>query len=165
MTKRSLIIGLVVIGAIATVGCFGKFKNMPDRMFSKFDEDKDGFVDKTEYFAISESRFKRNDDNDDNKVSMKESKDNFIAKRFPEKMDKWFNESDLDHDGFVSHMEMRKKSKNEFFAQDVNTDGKLSKKEMKDYKTSQRFKSADTNNDGSISKEEFANIKSPFRKK
>lgn len=167
MTKKSLIIGLVAISIMATVSCSGKYrgyKNMSKTMFNKFDEDKDGFVDKTEYFAISENRFKRSDDNDDNKVSLEESKDTFIAKRFPEKIAKSFNESDSNNDGFITHMEMKEKSKNDFFAQDANSDGKLSKKEMKDYRTNKRFSLADTNNDGSISKEEFTNIKSPFRK-
>lgn len=84
---------------IGVTGCSGKFRNgnFVDKMFSKFDEDKDGFVDKTEYFAISTSRFERSDDNNDGKVSKKESLDTFIAKRFPSKVKKWFKNSDSDN--------------------------------------------------------------------
>lgn len=167
MKKRNLVIGLVVTAiVVSSTGCVGKFGkgNFANKMFSKFDDNKDGFVDKTEYFAISTSRFKRADNNGDKKVSKEESKDTFIAKRFPSKIEKWFTRNDIDKDGFISYDEMREDSRKEFLAQDINNDSKLSQSEMNKYRNDKRFKSIDTNNDGSISKEEYSNIKSLFSK-
>ncbi|MEA1880483.1 MAG: hypothetical protein U9N11_07560 [Campylobacterota bacterium] len=131
---KKIIIGTVAVIGLAFVvnGC--SKGNMGDRMFSKFDSDSDGFVDKTEYFAISSARFERADDNNDEKVTQKEINDTFIAKKFPKKVATWLKESDLDGDNTVNYMEMRKKSKGEFDAQDTNKDGKLSLVEMKEYR-------------------------------
>ncbi len=167
MKKRNLVIGLVVTAIVlSSTGCAGKFGkgNFADKMFSKFDDDKDGFVDKTEFFAISTSRFKRTDDNGDSKISKKESQETFIAKRFPSKIKKWFIRNDTNKDGFISSDEMREDSRKEFLAQDINNDSKLSQTEMTKYRNDQRFKSIDTNNDGSISKKEYSNTKTPFSK-
>lgn len=141
MKKRYLVIGFVAISVVLGVtACGGKARHahFGDKMFSKFDTDKDGFVDKTEYFAISTGRFERADDNKDGKVSKKESTETFIAKRFPSKIEQWLKESDLDKDGFISNMEMREKSKAEFLKQDTNSDSKLSKEEMSSYRKSLR---------------------------
>lgn len=141
MKKQYVLTGLIGIGLLLGVtGCIGKFNSayFGEKMFSKFDSDKDGYVDKTEYFAISTSRFERADENNDKKVSTKESKNTFIAKRFPKKIEQWFSKSDLDKDGFISYMEMRKNSKIEFFAQDINQDTKLSKEEMSTYRHKRR---------------------------
>lgn len=131
---KKLIIGTLVIAGIALVVSGCSKGNMGDKMFSKFDSDSDGFVDKTEYFSMSSGRFDRADTNDDKKVTIEELKDTFIAKRFPKRVDIWFEKSDLDGDNTVSYMEMRKKSKSEFDAQDTNEDGKLSLVEMKGYR-------------------------------
>lgn len=165
MKKSTLVLGLVSMGILLGVsGCAGKFGhgNYENKMFSKYDKNQDGFVDKNEYFAVSSSRFERADTNNDGKVSKEEAQNTFIAKIFPEKIETWFNETDLNKDGYISYKEMKQKSKNEFLAQDINNDGKLSKEEMNQYKSTQRFKSMDTNNDGLISSEEFSNMKSPF---
>lgn len=141
MKKSNIAFGLITVALVfAVASCDGR----PDRsdfgnkMFSKFDTDNDNFVDKTEYFAISTGRFERADDNKDDKVSQKESKNTFIAKKFPSKAEQWFNDSDINKDGYISNMEMREKSKAEFFKQDTNSNGKLSKDEMHTYRKSMR---------------------------
>ena len=163
MKKRNVLSGLVVIAVVLTsTGCAGKFGHakFEDKMFSKFDEDKDGSVDKTEYLEVSSTRFERADDNGDSKVSKEESENTFIAKRFPSKMQKWFYANDINKDGYISTDEMKKSSKEEFLLQDTNGDSKLSKGEMSEYRKSERFKSIDRDNDGSISKDEYSKSKS-----
>lgn len=168
MKMKNLILSSLTIGAVLlSTGCMGKYNHgdFGNKMFTKYDDDKNGYVDKTEYFLVSQSRFERADENDDKKVSKEESKETFIGKYFPEKIAKWFKQSDLDSNNYVSYEEMRKKSKKEFFEQDTNIDSKLTKKEMRIYISTQRFNEIDKNKDGSISQQEYLNIKSPFTKK
>lgn len=165
MKKENIIIGCVTIILLTGVtGCAGKFgsKSFQDKMFSYYDENNDGFVDKMEYFSISNSRFEKIDDNEDGKVTEEEAKKTFIAKRFPSKIKQWFLKSDINKDGIISSYEMKKDSKKEFLAQDINNDSKLSKNEMSEYRKNKRFQSMDLNGDGSISKDEFSNLQSSF---
>ena len=167
MKKRNLVIDSIVIAsALFSTGCAGKFSpnKMGDKMFSKYDTNEDGFVNKKEHLEIALNRFDRADDNEDKKVTNDEIKDTRFGKIFPSLIENYFKKNDLDNDGVVIKAEIISNSKNEFIKSDINRDSKLSKDEMKEYRVNSRFESIDTNKDGLISKDEYKQQKSPFGK-
>ncbi len=151
---------------ISLTACSGSQprKHNPNAMFEKFDEDRDGFVDYAEYSAVNYARLIRADKDEDDRVSIQESEQTFIGKRFPNKMKQWFKSTDLDNNSFISKLEMDEKSKKDFLKKDVNKDKLLTKVEMRDYRNAQKFNYIDANKDGTISKQEYLKMKAPFSK-
>jgi len=167
MKKRNLVLGtLIITSALFSTGCAGKFSpsKMGDKMFSKYDTNKDGFVNKKEHLEIALNRFNRADDNEDAQVTKEEITNTRFGKIFPDMVENFFKKYDLDKNGVVSKAEIISNAKDEFIKSDKNKDNKLSKNEMKEYRVDSRFESIDINNDGLISKDEYKKQKSPFGK-
>lgn len=163
MKITTMLIGaLAISGLFLATGC--SKEDFGSRMFSKFDTNGDNFVSKPEYINVSTSRFEKVDDNNDNKVTLKEAMENRFAKKMPEIIKSIFNKYDTNQDGIVEKNEMLQISEKEFITIDTNKDSKLSQDEMKIYRKNQIFEKIDTNNDNMISKEEFQNSKSPFQR-
>lgn len=167
MKTRNLVIATLVLASVAlTTGCGGKYAhgNFGNKIFSKYDRNEDGYINKKEHLSIAMKRFERADDNEDGKVTREELKDNRFTKRFPNLVDNYFAQNDLDNNGSVTKAEIIASTKKEFKLSDTNNDNKLSKNEMKDYRVDSRFRSVDTNKDGVISTDEYKKQKSPFNK-
>lgn len=99
MKKRNLVLGtLIIASALFSTGCTGKLTpcKMGDKMFSKYDTNKDGFVNKKE---ITNTRF---------------------GKIFPDMVENFFKKYDLDKNGVVSKAEIISNAKDEFIKSDKN---------------------------------------------
>jgi len=167
MKKRNLVLGTLVIAtALFSTGCAGKFSkgDFGNKMFSKYDTNEDGFLNKKEHLEIALNRFNRADDNEDAQLTKEEITDTRFGKIFPGIIENFFKKNDLDKNGVVTKAEIISNSKDEFIKSDINNDSKLSIDEMKEYRINSRFESIDTNKDGLISKDEYKQQKSPFGK-
>ena len=167
MKKRDLVTGALVIATVlGSIGCAGKFSHnkIKDKMFLKYDTNKDGYVNKKEHLEIAINRFYKADNNEDGKVTKVEIEYTRFGKIFPSMVENFFKKNDLDKDGVVTKTEIISNSKEEFMKSDINYDNKLSKNEMKEYRINSKFESMDENKDGLISKDEYKKQKSTFDK-
>jgi len=96
------------------------------KIFTKCDDNKDGFLNKTEYLKMSTKRFNRMDKNQDKMVTFKELSTTFLAKVMPMIATSWFERNDVNKDTIVTLKEMEQMSDKKFVVVDDNKDGKLS---------------------------------------
>src|SRR5437868_4619686 len=67
----------------------------------RYDTNKDGFVDRAEWNAGQEARFKQLDTDNDGKLSKDELMANIRSDRALARQEAFFRRMDTDHDGFV----------------------------------------------------------------
>jgi hypothetical protein len=111
-------------------------KKFGSKIFIKCDSDKDGTLNKKEYFNMSDKRFKRMDTNKNKKVSLKELKETQLAKIMPILAFDWFNRHDLDKNGIVLYSEMKNVSDTKFASMDKDNSKKLSSYEWQNFNPS-----------------------------
>ena len=135
-TRKFIIATIIITSVVLATGCAGKFKHekFSNKIFSKYDENGDGYISKKEHLDIALERFERSDKNDDGKVSKEELKELRIAKKMPNFVDAYFKNNDHNSDGLVSKYEIFQQAKIDFMKSDKNEDNKLTKSEIQDFK-------------------------------
>jgi len=105
----------------------------------RYDTNKDGFVDRAEWTAGQEARFKQLDTDKDGKLS----KDELFARTRPapgsalpsdrqlERQDAFFRLLDRDKDGFVSKAEFMAQADRNFARCDLDKDGRINTAECR----------------------------------
>ena len=98
----------------------------------RYDTNKDGVVDKAEWNAGQEARFKRLDTNNDGKLSQEElfartpaiGNSVLPTDRQAQRQSGYFQRMDSDRDGFISQAEFMAQGDRNFARCDVNKDGR-----------------------------------------
>jgi len=118
----------------AKKGRHGHRGKMIDRIFSEFDTNGDGSVERAEFDKVRDERFAAVDANKDGKIDRdefrqhrREMRQEWRAKR----MDWMTKRLDTDKDGSVSEDEFLAGPKKRFEKLDTNSDGKIDSAEMK----------------------------------
>jgi len=97
----------------------------------RYDTNKDGFVDRTEWNAGQEARFRQLDTNNDGKLT----KDELLAQtrndRQAERQEALFRRMDRDRDGVVSKAEFMALADRNFARCDADRDGKINAAECR----------------------------------
>ena len=111
----------------------------PNAGVMRYDTNKDGFVDRAEWNAGQEARFRELDTNNDGKLS----KDEMFARtpsaagnvlpsdRQLERQDAFFRRVDRDRDGFVSKAEFMAQTDRNFARCDADKDGRINTAECR----------------------------------
>ena len=103
---------------------------MVEKMFERFDVDKDGAVTTAEFLAVAAAPFDKIDANHDGVLDKTEI-ETWIGRRAPEEAMKHFLAMhDLDGDGKVTKAEFEKPMKKRFALYDRNDDGKVTRDEI-----------------------------------
>jgi hypothetical protein len=99
----------------------------------RYDTNKDGFVDRAEWNAGQEARFKELDANRDGKLSKEEmfSQSRSTSDRALERQDAFFRRVDRDRDGFVSREEFMAQADRNFARCDLDKDGRINTAECR----------------------------------
>ncbi len=108
----------------------------PDRQNSgimRYDTNNDGFVDRAEWNAGQEARFKELDTNHDGKLTKEElfAQSRSTSDRTLERQDAFFRRMDRDHDGFVSQDEFMAQAARNFARCDLDKDGRTNTAECR----------------------------------
>ena len=140
-TLTKILIGAGALAVAATgaayargpMGCDGPGMGggrMMQRMFERFDENKDGVVSLEEVLKTADARFDQIDA-DKNGVVDKTEIDGFFAKFAPPQAAQHFlARHDLDGDGKVTKAEFENPMKKRFALFDRNDDGKVTREEL-----------------------------------
>jgi Ca2+-binding EF-hand superfamily protein len=103
----------------------------PNAGIMRYDTNKDGFVDRSEWQAGQEARFRQLDANNDGKLS----KDELIADtrndRQAERQEAFFRRMDRDRDGVVSKAEFMAQADRNFARCDTDKDGRTNTAECR----------------------------------
>ena len=111
----------------------------PNAGLMRYDTNKDGFVDRAEWTAGQEARFKQLDTDKDGKLS----KDELFARspsapgsvlpsdRQLERQEAFFRRMDRDRDGFVSKAEFMAQAERNFARCDLDRDGRINTAECR----------------------------------
>jgi len=98
----------------------------------RYDANKDGVVDRAEWDAGQEARFRQLDANNDGKLSKDEM---FAGRRADdrqlERQDRLFRRMDRDRDGFVSKAEFMAQADRNFTRCDLDKDGRITTAECR----------------------------------
>jgi hypothetical protein len=99
----------------------------------RYDTNKDGFVDRAEWDAGQEARFKELDTNHDGKLTKEElfAQSRSTSDRALERQDAFFRRMDRDHDGFVSKDEFMAQAARNFARCDLDKDGRTNTAECR----------------------------------
>jgi len=97
----------------------------------RYDTNNDGFVDRAEWNAGQEARFKQLDTNNDGKLSKEELAGGTRSDRQAERQDAFFRRMDRDHDGFVSKAEFMAQADRNFARCDLDKDGRINTAECR----------------------------------
>ena len=145
MTKKVLPLILILLAAAPALAAPGD-ETAPPRParpsnsgMMRYDTNKDGFVDRAEWTAGQEARFKQLDTDKDGKLS----KDEVFARTPPapgsvlpsdrqlERQDAFFRRMDSDRDGFVSKAEFMAQADRNFARCDADKDGRTNSAECR----------------------------------
>jgi len=145
MTKKVLPLILILLAAAPALAAPGD-ETTPSRParpstsgMMRYDTNKDGFVDRTEWTAGQEARFKQLDTDKDGKLT----KDEMFARtpsaagnvlpsdRQLERQEAFFRRVDRDHDGFVSKAEFMAQADRNFARCDSDKDGRINTAECR----------------------------------
>ena len=91
----------------------------------RYDTNKDGVVDRAEWDAGQDARFRQLDTNNDGKLSREELAGPTRNDRQAERQERLFNRMDRDRDGFVSRAEFMNMADRNFERCDVDKDGRI----------------------------------------
>jgi hypothetical protein len=99
----------------------------------RYDTNKDGFVDRAEWDAGQDARFKQLDANHDGKLTKEElfSQSRATSDRALERQEAFFRRMDRDHDGFVSRDEFMAQAARNFTRCDLDKDGRTNTAECR----------------------------------
>jgi hypothetical protein len=99
----------------------------------RYDTNKDGFVDRTEWDAGQQARFKELDANHDGKLTKEElfAQSRSTSDRALERQEAFFRRMDRDHDGFVSQDEFMAQAARNFARCDIDKDGRTNTAECR----------------------------------
>jgi len=99
----------------------------------RYDTNKDGFVDRAEWDAGQEARFKELDANHDGKLTKEElfAQSRSTSDRAVERQEAFFRRMDRDHDGFVSKDEFMAQAARNFTRCDADKDGRTNTAECR----------------------------------
>jgi Ca2+-binding EF-hand superfamily protein len=99
----------------------------------RYDTNNDGFVDRTEWDAGQEARFKQLDANHDGKLTKEElfSQSRAASDRALERQEAFFRRLDRDHDGVVSRDEFMAQAAKNFTRCDLDKDGRTNTAECR----------------------------------
>src|SRR6266481_5335229 len=128
--------------ALAAPGDTAPAEAKPDRPVTgmmRYDTNKDGFVDRAEWNAGQEARFKELDTNKDGKLSQDElfartpaAPGNVLpSDRQFERQTAYFQRIDTDKDGFVSKAEFMAQADRNFARCDLDKDGRINTAECR----------------------------------
>ena len=145
MIKKHLPLVLFLLAAAPALAAPGeepanpRAARSPNSGVMRYDTNKDGFVDRTEWTAGQEARFKQLDTDKDGKLS----KDELFARspsapgnvlpsdRQLERQDAFFRRVDTDKDGFVSKAEFMAQADRNFARCDLDRDGRINTTECR----------------------------------
>jgi len=145
MTKKVLPLILILFAAAPAFAAPGDETTTPrparpsNSGVMRYDTNKDGFVDRTEWAAGQEARFKQLDTDKDGKLT----KDEMFARtpsaagnvlpsdRQLERQEAFFRRVDRDHDGFVSKAEFMAQAERNFARCDSDKDGRINTAECR----------------------------------
>src|SRR3954468_15196162 len=96
-----------------------------------YDTNKDGFVDRSEWDAGQEARFRQLDTNSDGKLTKEELAGNTRNDRQAERQEAFFRRMDRDRDGFVSKAEFMAQADRNFMRCDADRDGRINAAECR----------------------------------
>jgi hypothetical protein len=97
----------------------------------RYDTNKDGFVDRGEWDAGQEARFRQLDTNNDGKLTQEELTAHTRNDRQAERQEALFRRLDRDRDGFVSKAEFMAQADRNFMRCDADRDGKINAAECR----------------------------------
>jgi Ca2+-binding EF-hand superfamily protein len=105
----------------------------PTSGIMRYDTNKDGFVDRAEWDAGQEARFKELDTNHDGKLTKEElfAQSRSTSDRALERQEAFFRRMDRDHDGFVSKDEFMAQAARNFARCDLDKDGRTNTAECR----------------------------------
>ena len=145
MTKKVLPLILILFAAAPAFAAPGDETTTPrparpsNSGVMRYDTNKDGFVDRTEWTAGQEARFKQLDTDKDSKLS----KDELFSRapqtqgtvlpndRAHERQDAFFHRMDSDRDGTISKAEFMAQADRNFMRCDADRDGKINAAECR----------------------------------
>lgn len=110
-------------------GQMGSRTNMHEKIFEKFDSNKDGTITKAEIDAVRKSEIAKNDANKDGKLSLNEFETLWTG-LMRERMVDHFQRLDNDGDAVLSEDEIAKPLDRMLSHMDRNNDGSLDKNEL-----------------------------------
>ena len=99
----------------------------------RYDTNKDGFVDRAEWNAGQEARFKQLDTDKDGKLTKEElfAQSRSTSDRALERQEAFFRRMDTDQDGFVSKAEFMAQADRNFARCDLDKDGRINTAECR----------------------------------
>ncbi len=139
MTQKSLpLMILLLLAASPALAAPGPTTDAPrpGRQTSgimRYDTNKDGFVDRAEWDAGQEARFKELDANHDGKLTKEElfAQSRSTSDRGTERQEAFFRRMDRDHDGVVSKDEFMAQAARNFARCDLDKDGRTNTAECR----------------------------------
>jgi hypothetical protein len=140
MTQKSLpltvLLLLAAAPALAAPGSTTTDTPRPARQtgIMRCDTNKDGFVDRAEWDAGQDARFKELDANHDGKLTKEElfaQSRATTSDRALERQEAFFRRMDRDHDGFVSKDEFMAQAARNFARCDIDKDGRTNTAECR----------------------------------
>jgi hypothetical protein len=139
MMKKKLPLILLLLAAAPALAAPGPATDTPRPARSpnsgvmRYDTNKDGFVDRTEWDAGQEARFKELDADKDGKLTKDElfPQSRSTSDRALERQDAFFRRMDTDRDGFVSKAEFMAQAGKNFARCDLDKDGRINTAECR----------------------------------
>ena len=137
--KKNLPLILLLLAAAPALAAPGPTTDTPSPARAptsgvmRYDTNKDGFVDRAEWDAGQEARFKELDADKDGKLTKEElfAQSRSTSDRALERQDAFFRRMDTDRDGFVSRAEFMAQAGKNFARCDLDKDGRINTAECR----------------------------------